>query len=145
MSNSFEQVQDEILALLRSGVAQPVYESGIPDGTTVKRNKFGSVDPYITIQFGDTYASGGKSMIGQKGHDYSMPISVQVLSPSPEIGRRISNKILSLFLGASFDYAPGGIEKRPVGGAVMSINESDSASEVFMHPSWYRLTLQYAD
>lgn len=145
MSNSFDDVQDQILELLRNSIPQPVYESGIPDGRTVKRNANGKVDPYVTIQFGDAYASGGKSMIGQRGHDYSMPISVQVLSPSPTIGRKISNNILNVLLGASFEFAPGGIEKRPVGGAVMTINESDSASEVFMVPSWYRVTVQYSE
>lgn len=145
MANSINQFQEDVLEYLKSELPQPVYETGIPDGTSVKRNKLGQVDPYVTIQFGDIYASGGRSMMGQKGHDYSLPISVQVIAPGSNIGRRISNRIISILLGKTFENAPGGIEKRPVGGAIMTINESDSASEVFMVPSWYRVTVQYFD
>lgn len=143
MSNSFEEFQEEVLEFLRDELAQPVYETGIPDGHTVKRNKEGRVDPYVAVQFGDVYASGARSFLGAVGHDYSMPISIQVLSPTPTIGRRISNRIVSLLLGRQFSFAPGGVEKRPVGGAILTISEADSASEVYMVPSWYRVTVQF--
>lgn len=143
--NSIDHTQEQILEFLQDNLAQPVYEESIPDGKTVKRNQRGQIDPYITVQFGDVYARGAKSMVGQRGHDYSMPFSAQVIAPDATVGRKISNRMMGLLLGKTFDYARGGVDKLPVGGAVMTVNQSDSSSQALMVPSWFKVTIQYFD
>lgn len=143
--NSIDYTQDEILSFLQDSLPQPVYEESVPDGDTLKRNHLGQIDPYLAVQFGDVYARGVRSMIGQKGHDYSMSFAVQVVSPDANIGRKISNRVLSLILGKQFTYAPGGVEKLPVGGALMTINQSDPATQAYMVPSWYKIVIHYFD
>lgn len=143
MINSIDRTQEKILETLREELAQPVYEESIPDGTSIRRNANGQIDPYIAVQFGDVYARGARSMIGQRGHDYSMPLAVQVISPEPTMGRKLSNRIMSLLLGREFEFAPGGIEKMPVGGAITTLNQSDAASQVYMIPSWYRVVIHF--
>lgn len=142
MADGLTYLQEEILSHLRSEFAQPVYEEAVPNYQTVKRNSTGQVKPYLCLQFGDVFAGGSRSMIGALGHDYVMPLSIQVLAPTPEIGRQLSNKLIKVLLGKQFENS-GQIEKRPVGGAIMTISESDAASEVYMVPSWYKVMFGY--
>lgn len=142
--NSLDKLQDEVLDLLRSEFVQPIHEEGIPDGLTVRRDPGGRVEPYISLQFGDVFAGGARNMASVKGHDYVMPISTQVMAPDPSIGRRLNNKLFRVLTGHQFENA-NPVEKRAVGGAIMTINQSDSASEVFMVPSWFRILFQYFD
>lgn len=143
--NSIDDTQDAILEFLRDELAQPVYEEGIPTGTTVKRDSKGQVNPYVVVQFGDTYARGGKTFNGQRTYDYSLPIATQVVSPDPTIGRKLSNRLMDVLLGAQFDHAPGGVNKVPVGGAITTIAQSDAATQAYMVPAWFRVTIQYVE
>lgn len=142
--NSIDHLSDEILTLLRAKFVQPIYEEGIPDGLTVRRNRNGDIEPYLSVQFGDVFAGGASNMASVKGHDYVMPLSIQVMSQDPSVGRRLNNKLFRILVGHQFTNAAP-VEKRPVGGAIMTINQSDSASEVYMVPSWYRILFQYFD
>lgn len=145
MTSSLEYLQEEILDLLRSEFAQPVYEEGIPNGQTLHLNARGSVDPYLAVQFSDPFTGGSKGFVGQKNNDYRFTFAVQVLSPSAEIGRKLSNKLFKVLVGQQFRFMLGQISKNPVGGAINTINQSNPALQVYMVPSWFRFTFQYVD
>jgi hypothetical protein len=98
---NLETVQEAIIALLESEMAQDCYEQAIPDSKTVRRNSAGQVVPYVAYQFGDLLQVGATSFVGPRYHNYVLPFSTQSVAASASIARRISNKITDVLLGYS--------------------------------------------
>ena len=143
MAFTLETVQDDILAYLGSAVVQDVLEQGFPDIETVPKGPDGKVVPYYSVRFGDTYQSGAGAMAGAYGDDYRLQLTITAVAPTPEIARRMSNKIVRVFLGKTFDWA-GQIRKR-WGGGMLSTNASNSATEAYAFPSAFDITVQFAE
>lgn len=138
---SIAQTQEEILALLDAEFVQPVIEQGIPDTYTVRRNGVGAIEPYIAIQFGDLQNARGKSMVGPRGHDYTLPIYIQCIAPKVSIARGLHNKVLDVLLGEGFPWS-GNIEKR-AGGGMFTMTNSNSATEAYTFPASFGLLVQF--
>lgn len=139
---SISETQEEILDLMGSQFSQPVVEQGIPDIDTVRRNATtGKIEPYIAIQFGDLQNARGKSMIGPRGHDYTLPIYTQCIAAKVGDARALQNKVLNVLLGAGFPWS-GSMEKRP-GGGMFTMTNSNSATEAYTFPASFGLLVQF--
>lgn len=140
MSNE-ESVQEDIFAALDAAMAQPLYETGIPDSQTAKRDSSGRVIPYIAIQFGDISDTGEMSFGGVRTADYALPVYVQSVGPTPKIARQISNRVKDQMLGLDFDWTSE-ISKR-AGGGVFDMVASNGATEAYVAAASFTVTMQY--
>ncbi|QDP65431.1 MAG: hypothetical protein Tp182DCM212571_49 [Prokaryotic dsDNA virus sp.] len=138
---NLETVQEAIIALLESEMAQDCYEQAIPDSKTVIRNSAGQVVPYVAYQFGDIIQVGATSLVGPRYHNYILPFSTQSVAASASIARRISNKITDVLLGYSSAHT-GSIYKRP-GGRLWPIVSSTGATEAYQMPSDFGIPIQF--
>lgn len=143
MTFSLDRVQTDILAFLDTQFAQPIVDQAIPDIRTVRRNAQGQIEPYIAIQFGDLQDAGTRSMAGVRGDDFFLPIYTQSIASEPAIARKISNKLVNVFLGETFEWA-GTVRKRP-GGGLWPIVNSNNATECYMQPASFSLVLELAN
>lgn len=140
MSNE-EGVQEDIFAALDAAMAQPLYETAIPDSQTAKRDSSGKVIPYIAIQFGDLNDAGNTSFGGVRTSDYEMPVYIQSVGPTPKIARQISNRVKDKMLGLDFEWT-GEVRKR-AGGGVFNMVASTGATEAYVAASSFTVTMQY--
>lgn len=145
MAFSLDEIEDGILDFLRSGLepAQQVYDDYIPNTKTLRRNQSGEIVPYVVVQFGDLQPRSSYSMVGPRGGDYELPVYAQCISADPRIARRISNKVVRLFLGETFPWA-GDVRKRP-GFNMFTIDSSDSSVEAYSAPTFFAVTVQVSD
>lgn len=143
MAYSLEEIQEGILEHLNEALPQPVYEQAVPDIQTLRRTPAGDIDPYVAIQFGDIQNGRGKSMAGPIGHDYILPIYIQVVGPTPRIARRISNRAVFAILGESFPWS-GSVTKRS-GGNMWPIVNSNNATEAYLFPASFGVLVQLSD
>lgn len=139
---SLEAIQEDVLAKLKADIAQPVYETGIPDAQSVIRVG-GRVQPYVAVQFGDLQRGITRSMAGVRGDDYYTPVYLQAIAANARDARRIANKIIDVMLGYSPEYG-GEIRSRP-GGGQFYIQTSTGATEAFVSPVSFQLTVQILD
>lgn len=142
MSN-ISDVQDAILAHLDTSVAQMVVEQAIPDAQSVLRGANGQVQVYVATQFGDLQRTyNGQAVAGVRHDDYELPVYIQVVAPQPKIARKLaSDKILDSMLGFS-TAGTGEVRKRP-GGGMWPILSSNGATEAYLFPSSYAVTVQF--
>lgn len=140
MSNE-EGVQEDIFAALDAAMAQPLYETAIPDSQTAKRDSSGKVIPYIAIQFGDLNDAGNTSFGGVRTSDYEMPVYVQCVGPTAKVARQIANRVRDQMLGLDFEWTSE-IRKRP-GGGVFNMVASTGATEAYVAASSFTVTMQY--
>ena len=143
MPSNENDIEEAILAHLRASLPQNVYEQAIPDSKTVIRNAAGDVDPYVAIQFGDLQQGRAYSFTGPRGDDYILPIYTQAIAGDPRIARRVANKIRDVMLGEDFPWT-GNIRKR-AGGGMFPIVSSNAATEAYVFPASFGLTIQYAN
>lgn len=143
MTSSIEYIQDYILETMRAEFAQDVIEQGILDVKTVKRNELNQLYPIYAVQFGDLQAEGAKNMAKVKGDDYRLPVYIQCIAPSPDIARKLHNRLLSLLIGLKVPYG-GEMRKRP-GGSMWPLVNSDGSVEAYMFPSSYSVQVQFID
>lgn len=136
------EVQDSILNHIRATVPQKVYEQGIPDADTVRRNASGKVEYYVAVQFGMPQAkASGKTYIGVEYDDYVLPIYIQVVGPSAEGVRRVAfGPVHSNLLGFSAKWTAQ-VEQRS-GGAVNMMTQSNNSTEAYVAPLSYGVTFQ---
>lgn len=140
---SIDYIQDNVLAFLDGLVAQQVVEQALPDIAQITSSASGAWKPLVTVQFGDLQPWGAKSMVGARGDDYILPIHIQVTALEASIARKVGNKILGGFLGASFDWA-GEVRKR-VGGHTYPLTNSDGAIEAYISPLSFGLLVQISN
>lgn len=145
MAFSLDQIQDDILAHLRSQMepAQRVYEDYIPNTQTLRRNPSGEISPYVVVQFGDLQTRNAYAMTGPWDDDYELPVYIQSISADPKIARRISNKIVRIFLARTFPWA-GNVRKRP-GFNMFTIDSSDSSVEAYAAPTFFNIVVQLSE
>lgn len=145
MTLNIVDIQDEIFDFLESAVSPyPLEEQGVPDADTV-RKEGGKILPYIALQFGDLQRrANGETFAGVRTFDYELPIYVQVCAANPRDVRRIANGVvLDKLLGFSSQWT-GEVRKRP-GGAMWPITNSTGATEAYVFPTSYALTVQMND
>lgn len=140
---SLETIQEDVLARLDAQLVQPVHETGIPDSQSVIRGTNGKVIPYIAVQFGDLQRGITHSMAGVRGDDYYTPVYLQAIAPTAKIARQLANKIIDVMLGYQPEYG-GQIRSRP-GGGQFYIQTSTGATEAFVSPVSFQLTVQILD
>lgn len=144
MAFSLDVVQENILSYMRSEFVQPIVEQSIPGPETVLRNDAGLIEPYIAIQFGDIQPfARGKSFAGPRGDDYWLPLYCQSLAPTPEIARRLSNKLVNVMLGMNFDWA-GSVRKRS-GYGMFPIDSSTGGTEAYEFPTFFQIAIQISN
>ena len=139
---SLEEIQEGFLADLEDNLVQPVYETAIPDHVSVLRNDHGDIEPYVSIQFGDTQPGRVTSFVGPWGDDYEIPIYMQTIAPTPRIARKMANKIVEFMLGADFEWS-GQVRKR-AGGSMFPLVGSNGATQAYMYPLSFKLLMQMA-
>lgn len=139
MAFSLEEIQEAIIEHLEDEFVQDLHEQGIPDIQTVRRVN-GNIEPYIAYSFGQPREQGGKSMIGPWGHDYVLPIYMQVIAPTPKVARQLGNKLVRVLIGANFDWA--GQIRQMSGGPILPITQSNGATEAYMQPMSFGVVIQ---
>lgn len=136
------EVQDTILEHLNTSIAQMVVEQSVPDAQTVLRGSEGQVQVYVALQFGDlqrTYT--GQAVAGVRHDDYELPVYIQVVAPVAKVARTLANRnVLDAMLGFSTE-GTGEVRKRP-GGGMWPILASNGATEAYLFPSSYAVTVQ---
>lgn len=134
-------IQDQVFEALDNAIPQPLYEQGIPDADTIKKVN-GKVQPYVALQFGDLQDRlRGKGFVGVRNDDYELPIYIQVVAADPDKARKIaSGPVLDAMLGLSFDWT-GEVRKRS-GGGMWPVTNSNGATEAYLFPSSWALTVQ---
>ena len=136
----FEDIQEGILAFLRTNLVQEVHEVGVPDITTLPRDENNKVIPYYAIQFGDIQQGRGRNMAGPRGDDYQLPFYTQAIAANASISRRMANRLNLLLIGEESEYS-GSIRKRP-GGGMFSVNNTNGATEAYMSPASFGVLIQ---
>jgi len=140
---SLEDTQERILAYLRAEMAQTVYETAIPEYTTLKRNDRGQVVPYVAVQFGDLVDAYSETFAGVETGDFWLPITLQAVSGDPVISRKISNKLIRIMLGWKEKY--GGQVRKRMGGRQLPINNADGATAAYVNPTSFGVRIQLFD
>lgn len=138
------EIQDYIFNHLESTLPQPLYEQGIPDAQTVRKVN-GKVQPYVALQFGDLQErASGRGFSGVRFNDYDLPIYIQVVAADPKVARKIaSDSVLDAMLGLQTDWTDQ-VRKRP-GGGMWPITNSNGATEAYLVPSSWAVTVQMAE
>lgn len=134
-------IQDAILELFKESIATPVFEQAVPDADTIRKSS-GVIVPYIALQFGDLQDRiSGRGFTGVRANDYELPIYIQVVAADPRIARKIaSDSVLDVMLGMSLP-GTGEVRKRP-GGGMWPIVNSNGATEAYLVPSSWAVTIQ---
>ena len=135
------EIQDAILEKLRASIPQPVHEQAIPDAMTVRKVD-GKIQPYVALQFGDLQdRASGRGFTGVRHNDYELPVYIQVVAANPEVTRKIaSSTVLDAMLGFSLSWT-GEVRKLP-GGGMWPIVNSNGATEAYLYPSSWAVTIQ---
>lgn len=135
-------IQKAILQHLRSKLPQSVYLQAIPQQSTLKRGANGKIVPYVTVQFGSPREIvTSRPLTGVRSSDQEVMIYVQAVAADPEIAAELAyDKVLSALLGFQSE-GTGELRNRP-GGAVWGIEGSNSATEAYISPTSYGLTVQ---
>ena len=138
------EIQDKILDQLADNSPFPVYEQAIPDADTVLKVA-GKIEPYIALQFGDLQDRvSGRGFSGVRHNDYELPIYIQVVAADMAKGRKIRDgAVLDMMLGFSQGWT-GEVRKRP-GGGMWPITNSNGATEAYLYPSSWAVTVQLHD
>lgn len=144
MTLNLVDVQDQIFDSLETTVPYPVVEQGVPDSQTVRKVD-GKILPYIALQFGDLQRrQDGQTFTGVRTFDYELPIYIQVCSANARMARQIAGGVvLDAMLGLSFQWT-GEVRKRP-GGGMFQITQSNGATEAYLFPSSWAVTVQLID
>lgn len=145
MTLNIVDVQEVILAHFRDNTPWYSAEQAIPDIHNLRRGSNGSITPYIAIQFGDLQRrGGGDTLVGVRTYDYELPIYVQAVASTPKVAREVAYRnVIDTMLGFKTDYT-GEIRKRP-GGAMWPITESSGATEAYLFPVSFAVTVQLMD
>jgi|SRR5690625_4601461 len=135
-------IQQDILNHLRGSIPQEVYEIGVPDADTLKRDSSGKVPYYVAVQFGGPQSKArGRTFAGVTHDDYDLPVYVQVIGPSPETTSNIAfQSVLTALMGYSTDWTSQ-VGHR-FGGSVQPVAQSNSATEAYMVPLSFGVTFQ---
>lgn len=144
--DSFYDVQNAFLEALRDRIPQIVEEQGVPDAQTVLRDKTnGKIKDYVAVQFGDPQMiASGRGVAGVRYDEYELPIYTVSVSAKADFARFIAMKrVLKAVLGDDFDWS-GQIRKRP-GGALFTMTNSNGATEAYMYPVSFAVTVQASD
>ena len=142
MALNLVDVQDQIYEALENAIPYPLVEQGVPDEDTVRKVN-GKVEPYVALQFGDLQRGrlGGETFAGVRTFDYELPIYIQVVSADMSKARKIRDgAVLDMMLGFSQDWT-GEVRKRP-GGGMWPITNSNGATEAYLYPSSWAVTVQ---
>lgn len=140
MTYSLEDTQERILEYLRSEMAQPVYETAIPEYATLKRNDKGHVVPYIALQFGDLVDAYSETFAGAETGDFWLPIQLQAVSGDATISRKIANKLIRVMLGWNEKY--GGQVRKRMGGRQAPVQNADGATAAYVNPTSFGVRIQ---
>lgn len=145
MALNVNEVIENVHAHLKASVTQPVYEQGVPDPTTLRRDPSGKVPYYIAVQYGTPWARAkGKTFASVRNDDYTLPIAVQVVGPDATIVRKIAlSGVLNALLGFSAPWTSQ-MEQR-TGGSTLPMTQSTSATEAYVFPMGFGLTFQMDD
>ena len=127
---------------LRTEMPQPVYETAVPDATTVKRDELGRIKHYVAVQFGDLLQIGTRNMASVVNDDYRLPIYIQSIGPTATDARRVANRVNRVLLGLSTPYG-GQIRKRVGGGMFMLV--SAQGAEAYQMPASFAAPLGIID
>lgn len=135
------EVQDVIFEQLASRLTIPLVEQAIPDAATVHKVD-GKIEPYAALQFGDIQDRvSGRGFTGVRHNDYELPIYVQVVAADTSRARKLaSGQVLDALLGFSQSWT-GEVRKRPGGGMWPLVN-SNGATEAYLFPSSWAVTVQ---
>ena len=142
MATSLDTVQENFASLVKGAFVQNVVEQTIDDTFQVPRNASGDVEPTIIYSFGVLQNGKLKSMGGVRGHDYLLPVYLAVVSPTPAITRKLSNKLLDVVLGFETDWT-GQSVMRP-GGSLFPIASSDVTVEATMWAGSMSIPVQFS-
>lgn len=143
MLNIFS-VQDDILDHLIENVPHRVEEVAIPDSETVLRGTSGDIIPYIAVQLGDLQVQyTGRGFAGTRYDDYELPVYIQCIAPEARGSRKMATQVYDALLGMKFPWT-GQIRKRP-GGLMWPLQASNAATEAYMFPTSFAVTVQSAD
>lgn len=139
------EVQDRILQSLRDSIPQRVEEQAILNEDTVLRDSVGKIRSYVAVSFGDIqFRSGGQTFAGSRYDDYDLPVYIQVVASTQDDARKIAyDNVLSALMGEKFKWT-GQIRKRP-GGALWPLIASNGATEAYLAPVSFGVTVQMAD
>lgn len=122
-----------------------IAEQAIPDSATLEKDARGLVKPYLAFQFGDLQRvyGGGRGFTGVRKDDHEMPIYFQSVSGEANEASDMADDVISRFLGMQF-LNTGEVRKRP-GGGMFPIVSSNGATEAYMFPSSFAVTIQLMD
>lgn len=121
------------------------HEQAIPDSATVLRDASGKIKTYIAYRFGDLQRmyGGSRGLTGVRNDSYELPIYFEAVSGVAKTASRTADLVIEEMLGAKFKYT-GEIRKRP-GGAMYPITSTNAATEAYMFPTSYAVTIQLMD
>lgn len=136
------EVQDAIVAHLRASIPHEVFEQGIPDADTVRRDASGKVMYYVAIQLGMPQAKAtGKTYMGVEHDDYVQPVYVQVVGADAKKVRQAAfGAVHTALLGFSTKWTAQ-LEQR-AGGAIYPMTQSNNSTEAYVVPLSYGITFQ---
>lgn len=152
MSFVLKEVRDDILATVRSRMAQPVYVGGVPMTETIVFNN-GVITPYILVNFGDMAQAGSRSFIGARGDGhYSFVnffcIAGDITTPSgPVSGAELAMDVQSLLIDKMLGYKPpyaSQMTKSPGGAGFVLLDRTDSI-QAYVAATSFRVHYQIVD
>lgn len=138
-------VTEAILEYLDTAIPQDVIEQAVPNPDQVLRDSKGRIKNYVAVQFGDLQVrETGNNLAGVRYSDYDLPIYAQVIAGTPQIAREIAyKKVLDALTGMDFQWT-GEVRKRS-GGAMWPLISSNGATEAYMFPVSFGVTVQMTD
>ena len=139
--NSIDVTIEEVLTYLENNLTQPVIEQAFIDANTVLRDNQGRVKPFVAVSFGDLQQGYIHNMATVTGDDYTLPLRVQAVGPTPKVTRQLWSRVLELLLGKQFSWTAEA-RKRP-GGALFPITNTDNATEAFSFAASFGLPIQF--
>lgn len=141
MATSLDEVQEDIFKLLDDAFVQPVIEQTVEDTVQLPRNVTGDIEPIISVQFGVLQNGRLQSFSGSRGHDYILPVYVQVVAHTPALARKLGNKVIDTMLGYDTDWT-GQVTMRP-GGSLYPIAGSDNTVAATVFPLSFGVPIQF--
>lgn len=140
MVYSLDVSQQNLIDLLKNNFAQKSYEIAVPEPETLKRNAKGEVDPYIAYQFGNLQDGYSETFAGVVSGDFWLHFNMQVVASDAALARKISNKMMRVFLGYSETY--GGEVKPRLGGVMQSYGNMDGTIAAYVFPVSFGVKIQ---
>ena len=143
MTYSLDLSQQQFIDTLAAEFVQPAFEIAIPEPNTVRRNAAGTIEPYITYQFGDISDGYSETFAGATSNDFWLPFYIQAIAGDAATARRMGNKLVRVFLGDTHEF--GGQVRKRFGGSIFTVANADGTVVAYIFPVSLGVKIQLFD